>query len=266
MFTPHTKVRSIIAAFLNELVNIPFKITNARSRYFKMDMNSFAQDNLVTSANTAFRNNPIFIKAYARSIKAAGWDYSIQWRTHVFLWAANNALSLAKKGGCYVELGTGRGWMFSAFLEQTSWKDAGCNLWLFDSFRSEMIDRDSGYQLNNSARNTCYAENFESTRINFSEWPRVNLVQGWLPETLVNLSDSKIAFLHVDLNHHIAEAECIKILWGRVMRNGIMLLDDYGASGAEKQYDAINLIAAELKFSILTLPTGQGLVIKEDRE
>lgn len=255
-------LKYILSLCLDKVVNAPFKIARAKSIYFKMPSQSFIQDNLVTSTNCGFREREAFQKAYARSIKAAGWDYRIEWRTHIFLWAAHNALPLARGGGEYIELGTGRGWMFSAFLESAPWRELSCNLWLFDSFNSEAIDKASGVQIRGKQVNHCYAQSYEKTVANFSEWPRVKLVKGWLPETLQQLTDNKVAFIHVDLNHHLAEAASVKILWDRLMPNGIILFDDYGALGSERQYDAHNQLANELGFSILTLPTGQGLAIK----
>lgn len=262
MIDKNSKIQKKLASCLDNLVNIPFKIIKAKSLYFKMPSKSFYQDNLVTSTNCGFHESETFRRAYGRSLKAASWDYGIEWRTHVFLWAAQNTLHLGRKGGAYVELGTGRGWMFSAFLEIAPWRELPCNLWLFDSFKSEIVDKDSGAQVIDKGVNRCYAETFEATKANFSEWPRVRLVMGWLPETLQQFTDSKIAFLHVDLNHHIAEVASVRILWDRLMPNGIMLLDDYAAFGSEQQYDAMNQLATELDFLILTLPTGQGLVIK----
>ena len=42
----------------------------------------------------------------------------------------------------------------------------------------------------------------------------------------------------------------------------IMLLDDYGWAGHEPQRDAFNALSAEFGFTILSLPTGQAVIVK----
>jgi hypothetical protein len=95
---------------------------------------------------------------------------------------------------------------------------------------------------------------------NFSEWQRVELIQGFLPETLPQGKIEKIAFLHVDLNHAPAEVAVVRALWSSVQRGGIMLLDDYAQ--VQQQNDAMNELAKELSFEILTTASGQGIVVK----
>jgi hypothetical protein len=42
----------------------------------------------------------------------------------------------------------------------------------------------------------------------------------------------------------------------------VVLLDDYAFTGCEAQKQAIDELAEELSFTTLSLPTGQGLIIK----
>ena len=78
-----------------------------------------------------------------------------------------------------------------------------------------------------------------------------------------HLCFDKICFLHVDLNNAKPEVEAIKFFWDKIVTSGIILLDDYAYS---KQYhlqkQAIDKIGCTLNFSVITLPTGQGLIIK----
>jgi hypothetical protein len=86
------------------------------------------------------------------------------------------------------------------------------------------------------------------------------LIQGFLPETLPQGNIGKIAFLHVDLNHAPAEVAVVRALWPKIERGGIMLLDDYAQ--VLQQNDAMNQLAQEMSFEVLTTATGQGIVVK----
>ena len=105
-----------------------------------------------------------------------------------------------------------------------------------------------------------YASNIEDVAHNFSEWQRVELIEGFLPETLPQGKIEKIAFLHVDLNHAPAEVAVVRALWAKVQIGGFMLLDDYAQ--VEQQNSAMNQLSEELSFKILTTASGQGIVVK----
>jgi hypothetical protein len=214
-------------------------------------------DLMATKHNDGFRNEPAFVSAYARAVQASGWDYGVPWRVHQHLWCAAQA---RKVPGAVVELGTGRGFFMSAVLAGwPEWGQAGRSLHLFDTF-------ESGHLLPDGSRGTSaspfYASSFEDTRRNFEEWPRVHLHRGDLFETLPVVSLGPIAFLHIDLNHAGPETFGLRRLWHQVSPGGVVLLDDYAYAGCEAQYGAMNALAAEFGFAILSTPTGQGIIVK----
>ena len=49
---------------------------------------TYAQDGLVSVHNHEFMNDPAYVAAYARGVKAAGMNYGWYWRVHIGLWAA----------------------------------------------------------------------------------------------------------------------------------------------------------------------------------
>jgi len=57
-----------------------------------------------------------------------------------------------------------------------------------------------------------YANSLEATKENFREFPRVEFVQGFVPDVLKDYfdKDSKICFLHIDLNSASAERAGLK--------------------------------------------------------
>ena len=83
-----------------------------------------------------------------------------------------------------------------------------------------------------------------------------------MPESFALASPQKIAFLHVDLNSPAAEKAALEVLFDRVVTGGYVVFDDYGWFAARKQKEAIDAFFAPRGYSVLELPTGQGLVIK----
>jgi len=153
--------------------------------------------------------------------------------------------------------------MFSAILASTkAWESLTSQVFLFDTFSSASMNYETGYQEDCLGESPVYAESFEATQSHFEKWSRVQLVQGLLPSALDGVDVGSIGFLHIDLNSHVVEADCLRRLWSNLKSGAIVLLDDYAHVNAEKQYDAMNECASDLGVSILTLATGQGILIK----
>ena len=66
------------------------------------------------------------------------------------------------------------------------------------------------------------------------------------------------------MNNATAEIAAIEYLWSKLVSGGVVVLDDY-AYGPEfmNQKNAWDKFAELNRFEIPTLPTGQGLIIKE---
>jgi len=221
---------------------------------------SFDSDGMATSAIPSFLNRSEFVSAYFRMRVAsrAVVDPGLQWRVHQAMWCAANCMKI---DGDFVECGTGKGLMMSAVLDSLpNWNTSVKRLLLFDTFSPYGIDPSTGKNLEEHGVRGTYASNIEEVAQNFSEWQRVELIQGFLPETLPQGKIEKIAFLHVDLNHGPAEVAVVRALWSSIQRGGIMLLDDYAQ--VQQQNDAMNQLAQELSFEILTTASGQGIVVK----
>jgi hypothetical protein len=72
----------------------------------------------------------------------------------------------------------------------------------------------------------------------------------------------KIAYLSVDLNNSVAEKGTIEALWPKMVPNGMVVIDDYGWTAHHAQQSMWDDFAASKGTMIVTLPTGQGLLIK----
>ena len=221
---------------------------------------TFDSDGMATAAIPSFLDRSEFVSAYFRMRVAsrAVVDPGLQWRVHQAMWCAANCMNIE---GDFVECGTGKGLMMSAVLDSLpNWNTSVKRLLLFDTFSPFGIDPSSGMNSVEHGLRGTYASNIEDVAENFSEWQRVELIEGFLPETLPQGNIEKIALLHIDLNHAPAEVAVVRALWPKIQRGGIMLLDDYAQ--VQQQNDAMNQLAKELLFEILTTASGQGIVIK----
>jgi len=164
-------------------------------------------------------------------------------------------------GGVFVECGTGRGLMMSGGLRSINdWNTRGIQMYLFDTFEPFGINPASGRNDQSMGVRATYATSLDDAKETFAEWDNVRFVQGHLPETLDALGSQPIAFLHIDLNHAVAEMATLRRLWSMLLPNAIVVLDDYGQ--VKTQNDAMNSLAQEFGVRILTTQSGQGILIK----
>ena len=231
---------------------------------------TYDQDGLRSVHNHEFMQDPAFEAAYRRGVKAAGADYNWHWRVHVGLWAARHAIQLP---GDFVECGVNRGFMSSAIMSLLDWDRHGRTFHLLDTFsgvderfvseedrRVGVIDRnrreiDSGF----------YTFDFKEVQANFSEWRNVNIIPGTVPETLPGVAAERIAFLHLDMNCSPPETAAAEYFWSKLSPGAPILLDDYAYIGYRSQKIAMDEFAASKGVSVLSLPTGQGLILKPPR-
>jgi hypothetical protein len=225
----------------------------------------YDQDGLRTAHNHEFLADPEFQRAYARGVKAAGCDFGWHWRVHVGLWAASSA---AKFSGDFVECGVGRGFMSSAIMTFLDWNRLGRRFYLLDTFTgideryTTEAERAAGIMARNVTMTRSHARSVDEVRRNFADWSDVEIVAGPIPDTLPAIRSPRIAFLHLDMNCSVPEVAAAEALWDRLAPGAFVLLDDYAYVGYESQKVAMDQFAYAREVSVLSLPTGQGLIVK----
>lgn len=228
----------------------------------------YDQDGLRTLHNHEFMNEPLFQRAYQRGVTAVGSDYGWHWRVHVGLWVAQQAIRVP---GDFVECGVNAGFLSSAIMEALDWNAQSRRFFLLDTFEgldTEQIsesERKAGLDKKNEAWKASgfYVQGVEGVRQNFSEWPRAVIVQGRIPDTLEAIDSEQLAYIHIDLNCAEPEYQAAKALWPKLSDGGLVLLDDYAYAGYRAQKLKMDEFARELGVEILSLPTGQGLILKK---
>jgi hypothetical protein len=230
-------------------------------------MSVYHQDGLHSIHDHSFMSDARFQRAYARGVAAAGMDYAWHWRVHVGLWAARTA---AKIDGDFVECGVNRGFLASAIMTDLDWNATQRVFYLLDTFKGlderyvtpEERAGATWARAREELERGFYTLDVEEVRANFAEWRRVEIIVGSVPETLERVTSSRIAFLHIDMNCSPPEVAALRTLWARLAPGAPVLLDDYAYHGYGTQKMAMDALAAELGVPILSLPTGQGLIMK----
>ena len=214
-----------------------------------------------------FMHTEKFETAWDVASKAAqrGWDKGvpdIRWRVHVAIWAAQNGLNLE---GDFVECGVHTGILSLAICNYLDFSKVDKKFWLFDTWAGIPLEglskADIEYAKNKN--NQIYTRDiFAEVQDTFKDYDNCKLVRGLLPGTIDEAKIDKIAYLSIDLNNTLAEEESIKALWPKLSKGAFIVLDDYGWDACKDQRDMWNAFATSVGQMVVTLPTGQGLLIK----
>lgn len=227
----------------------------------KTEQFDYVGDNIaVRKKNLSFMNDVSFSRAWEKAVEgnqpAWGGRYKdVRWRAHTAVWAAKHGLTLE---GDFVECGVFLGLLSLTICHSLDFSKIPKSFYLFDTF--EGIPDDGRASI--KKQNEIYFDCFDIAKKNFSPFPNAKLIKGALPDTLSLAQIEKIAYLSVDLNHARYEEAVINELWGRLEQSAIVLIDDYAFQTNEEQYEMWNRFSSSKGCSVLTLPTGSGLLIK----
>ena len=227
----------------------------------------FLADGLgVHGKNISALMDPAFADAYQESSRLnsetwRGQVPDIRWRAHVCCWAGRNALSLQ---GDFVECGVNAGLLSVTVAHFLNFSKINRTFWLFDTFAGVPIERVPMEERRHIASFNAkwYSDCWDIAVRNFAPFPNAKLVRGILPDTLSEAPINRISYLSVDLNYAEAEMAVMERLWPKLTPGAIVVIDDYAFVGHEIQFQAWNEFARDKGQMILTVPTGQGLLIK----
>lgn len=181
---------------------------------------------------------------------------NIDWRLHVFLWAADTALLLNPDSN-FLELGTDRGFMAAGFFGSLDpQRRRPQRFFLADKFSREaptggVLDDAEGFM---------YAESDSEVQQYFSQYDGASIINGQLPESLRGRALGHIGFVHVDLNSPSHEVACLELLFDNFIPGTLILFDDSGNPGMEQSMLAHQEFAESCGAPLLVLPTGQTLL------
>ena len=223
----------------------------------------------VRNKNLEFMQEDDFAQAYDWS---ANFEYSgkkspwtkadIRWRAHICVWAAKQALHLE---GDFVDCGVDTGVLAGTIVKYLKFENINRTYFLFDTY--EGIPNVEGMTIGEQQHREYFNSNFYFNSFDFvqdkmKKYANVKLVKGFLPDTLSILADRKIAYLSVDLNNAPSEQAVIVKIWDQLTPGAIVVIDDFAFKGHEVQHKMWSEFASSKGIMVATLPTGQGLMIK----
>lgn len=227
---------------------------------------AYNQDGLATRHNADFVRDPRFEAACRVGLENARPGTQVEWRVHVALWCATQAMQLP---GDFVECGVHTGILSGAVM---TWLDfarhADRRFFLFDTWQGippEQISEEEK-RFGVADMNRKYQDGdaiYAGVAKKFSRWPNAVVVRGRVPDSLAAMARSeKVAYASIDMNVASAEMAAAEFLWPRLVPGAFMLLDDYGWAAHLNQKHAWDGFAEKHGLMILSLPTGQGLLMK----
>jgi len=218
-------------------------------------------DGLATRHNCDFMNEWLFKKAYIAGKKTGSWkDADIFWRAHLVCWAANMAKNIE---GDFVECGVNKGGLAMVVATYVNLNTLNKNFYLLDTFCGLPEKYISPEEKTRGVIPGGFEECYDDVKRIFKDYPNVKIIRGMVPDTLPQVDTDKVAYLSIDMNCSAPEIAAAEYFWDKIVRGGIIVLDDYGYEGHIIQKHNFDDFALRNGVQILQIPTGQGLIFKQ---
>jgi hypothetical protein len=227
--------------------------------YVSLENCTYNQANLITFCNADALKAPLFREGYRLGKATDSWKgLEIEWRVYVICWAAAHG---AKLEGDFVECGVNRGGYSRAAMHYVDFNNLhGRKFYLLDTYRGFPEEHRA---LAASCDLENYAECYEAVRATFAPFPGAVVVRGKVPDTLAEVKAEKVCYLSIDMNCAEPEIAAAEHFWDRLVSGAAVVLDDYGAGEwYVRQKQAFDEFARRRGVEVLSLPTGQGLILK----
>ena len=227
----------------------------------------FEGDGFATQHHVEFLQDTKFTTAFDLAFEGVPkWMDSenyrkIIWRAHICVWGANHALNLK---GDFVELGVWYG-----LLPKTV-----CEIFREDPrflARQYFLVDTWGLASGSHPNPDYHADIYTDVQKRFADYPNVTLVRGAVPDILSRVSgkstglsdsDSRIAFLTIDMNGHLAERASLEYYYDKLVPGAFVYFDDYGW-GYQGLAETVNEFLRDKPETLLHFPSGQSIFLKK---
>ena len=221
----------------------------------------YSEDGLITWHINSFTKNKLFKSAYQTAFNRRSWKHDNKWRMHVALWASDQVKNIE---GDFVECGVNRGGMAAGIIEYIKFEKLNKKFYLFDTYQGIPVKTITDEEKKDGINVKDYGDVYDEVKAYFNKFNNVEVIKGEGPSILSKFILGKICFLSLDMNVPNVEIKTLELLWDKIVKNGIILMDDYCYS---KKYrltlKLFDDFVENKNIKILQLPTGQGLIIKK---
>jgi len=227
------------------------------STYYNASGVTYNMGNLITNKNCDFMKEPEFIESYNAGMKQYDSECN-QWTLHIIQWAIFHAKKLQ---GDFVECGVNKGKSAMSTMTYIDFKSLkNKKYYLFDTFCG--LDKEFSTKEEYDRHKNDYSDCYDYIKRTLGKYPNVVIVKGTVPKTLSQVDIQKVAYLHIDMNCALPEKEALKHFWSKLVSGAIVILDDYGGLKFFEQKKVADDFCASVGVKVLSLPIGQGLIIK----
>jgi len=221
----------------------------------------YQADGIITSNNCDFINEPRFAKAYAAAAATKPWEgFNMPWRVYIVCWLADKVKDLA---GDFVECGVNTGAYSRAVIDYIDFPKYNKTFYLLDTYEglvaSQITEKEYNAGVGSYLHN--YKNVYEQVVQTFRPF-NVKIIKGAVPGTLAQCDAKQICYLSIDMNVKEPEIAAAHFFWDKITSGGVIILDDYGFPKHIEQKKAFDEFSKEKGVSILSLPTGQGIIFK----
>ena len=239
----------------------------SKGNYFVTNDKSYVDDGLAANHIFDFLHDEKFINSYNEGKKTGAIKNhpgDILYRAYIACYFSKYA---SKLDGDFVECGVGKGILSKTIVTYLNFEKINKFFYLFDTYEGIPLKQGKNHAERGMMNflNTIHFQGnyYDEVCETFSNYSNVKIIKGMIPKSLRNVSINKVSYLSMDMNNAFAEMEAIKFFWDKIVNHGIVLLDDYAThDGFKEQKISWDEFAKDKNFEILTLPTGQGLIIK----
>jgi O-methyltransferase len=169
--------------------------------------------------------------------------------------------------GCVAELGVwkGGGAKFIADIFRDHAIE-GKKFYLFDSFEGmKVVNPYQDRHRPGEFSDTSY-EKVKALMASQSSMVSVVMLKGWVPITFAGLEEEIFSFVHIDLDLYQPISDSLNFIYPRLVIGGVIVFDDYGYASCPGAKKAVDEFCKNLNKSILILPTGQAVLVKDSAQ
>lgn len=218
---------------------------------------TYNQDGLATKHSAGFLTCPRFRHAYQAGKDTGSWyGADPAWRVYIECWAAEQSLNVE---GDFVQCGVNLGGIARAIVD---YLELTRRFYLLDTYSGLVDSQVTPAERKAGANLVAYSECYEQVCKTFADFPNAVIVRGPIPDTLEQVRPEKVAYLSIDMNCAAPEIAAAEYFWPLLSKGALVMLDDYGWRPHIEQKRAFDAFAQRHGISILSLPTGQGVMVK----
>lgn len=144
----------------------------------------------------------------------------------------------------------------------TAW-ESGKKLYLFDTFQGTPA---AGSQRDNHARGGQYADTSVSGVMDLLEPFKDDVipVAGMIPDSFRDVAAAVWSFVHIHLNLYQSTKDALEYAFPRLSPGGVIFIEDYGLRSCSGVKCAVDEFCLRKGGIVMALPSGQGVIIKNE--